>query len=131
MVKTFGLTHLAISVRDVDRSIAFYREAIGAEPVYRGNDFAQIQTPGARDAIVLQHDAAKAGLAGGIIHFGFRLANASEIGAAVAAVERAGGRVVKTGEFCPGEPCVFFEDPDGYEVEIWYEPPTRLDPPIA
>jgi hypothetical protein len=32
------------------------------------------------------------------------------------------------GEFCPGEPYVFFEDLDGYEVEIWYELPTPLDP---
>jgi hypothetical protein len=24
----------------------------------------------------------------------------------------------------PGEPYVFFEDPDGYEVEVWYELPA-------
>jgi hypothetical protein len=24
---------------------------------------------------------------------------------------------------------VFFTDPDGYEVEIWYELPTPVDPP--
>ena len=29
----------------------------------------------------------------------------------------------------PGEPYVFFTDPDGYEVEIWYELPTPVDPP--
>jgi hypothetical protein len=23
---------------------------------------------------------------------------------------------------------VFFRDPDGYEVEIWYEIPTAVDP---
>ena len=33
------------------------------------------------------------------------------------------------GEFVPGEPYVFFSDPDGYEVEIWYELPTPVDPP--
>ena len=27
-------------------------------------------------------------------------------------------------EFVAGEPYVFFTDPDGYEVEIWYEIPT-------
>jgi hypothetical protein len=25
------------------------------------------------------------------------------------------------GEFVPGDPYIFFKDPDGYEVEIWYE----------
>jgi hypothetical protein len=24
---------------------------------------------------------------------------------------------------------MFFKDPDGYEVEIWYELPTPVDPP--
>ena len=31
------------------------------------------------------------------------------------------GKVGDSGEFCPGEPYVFFTDPDGYEVEVWYE----------
>jgi hypothetical protein len=31
----------------------------------------------------------------------------------------------------PGEPYVFFTDPDGYEVEIWYELPTPVDPKAA
>ncbi|HEX7516709.1 MAG TPA: hypothetical protein VF345_05420 [Chthoniobacterales bacterium] len=32
------------------------------------------------------------------------------------------------GEFCPGEPYLFFTDPDGYEVEIWFELPMPVDP---
>jgi hypothetical protein len=43
-------------------------------------------------------------------------------------VERAGGTILRRGEFCPGEPYVFFHDLDGYEVEIWYEIPTPVDP---
>jgi hypothetical protein len=34
--------------------------------------------------------------------------------------------VLESGEFCPGEPYVFFEDPDGSQVEVWYELPTRV-----
>ena len=63
-----------------------------------------------------------AGPGGGIVHFGFRLRNAADIAVAVAAIELAGGVVASHGEFCPGEPYMFFRDPDGYEVEIWYEP---------
>jgi hypothetical protein len=44
-------------------------------------------------------------------------------------VERAGGTILRRGEFCPGEPYVFFIDLDGYEVEIWYELPTPADSP--
>ena len=52
----------------------------------------------------------------------------ADIDLAVQAVERAGGTILRQGEFCPGEPYVFFHDLDGYEVEIWYELPTPLDP---
>jgi hypothetical protein len=44
-------------------------------------------------------------------------------------VAAAGGRVKSQGEFCPGEPYVFAADPDGYEIEIWFEIPTPVDPP--
>jgi hypothetical protein len=40
-----------------------------------------------------------------------------------------GGRVIDRGDFVPGEPYLFFQDPDGYLVEVWYEPRTPLDPP--
>jgi predicted enzyme related to lactoylglutathione lyase len=54
--------------------------------------------------------------------------NPEDIKAAVQSVKEAGGTITSHGEFCPGEPYVFFTDPDGYEVEIWYELPTPVDP---
>ena len=96
--------------------------------VYRQAEFAQLQTPGSRDVLVLEHDVARAGRAGGIAHFGFRLVVADDIAAARQAVEAAGGVVKAQGEFVPGEPYLFAFDPDGYELEIWYELPTQVDP---
>ena len=61
-------------------------------------------------------------------HFGFRLRSASDLPRALEAVRAAGGTVREHGEFVPGEPYLFFTDPDGYEVEIWYEIPTPVDP---
>lgn len=29
---------------------------------------------------------------------------------------------------CSGKPFLFATDPDGYELEIWYELPTPVDP---
>jgi predicted enzyme related to lactoylglutathione lyase len=52
-----------------------------------------------------------------------------DIRAAARAVAGAGGTVKDRGEFVPGEPYLFATDPDGYEIEIWYERPTPVDPP--
>jgi catechol 2,3-dioxygenase-like lactoylglutathione lyase family enzyme len=131
MVRTYGMTHLALAVRDAERSLCFYAEVLGMVPVYREQGFVQAQTPGSRDVLVLEEGGANPGAPGGIAHFGFRLVDPDDIDAAAAAVERAGGRILQRGEFVPGEPYVFFADPDGYEVEIWYELPTPLDPPEA
>ena len=93
--------------------------------VYREPNFIQAQTPGARDVLVLEVGAQQVGKSGGIKHFGFRLAEARDIDKAVTAIERASGKIKHRGDFCPGEPYVFFTDPDGYEVEVWFEIPTE------
>jgi catechol 2,3-dioxygenase-like lactoylglutathione lyase family enzyme len=128
MVPTYGLTHIAPSVRDLARSARFYEQLVGVRVVYSDAKFVQLQTPGSRDVIVLERRPRRAGKPGGIVHFGFRLRRPGDIAKAVAAVKAAGGRVRSTGEFVPGEPYVFASDPDGYEVELCYELPTPIDP---
>ena len=128
MIRTFGLTHIALAVRDVARSSRFYQDVFGAVEVYRQDGFAQLQTPGARDVLVLEEAPDRAGTPGGVAHFGFRLTDPADIDAARNAVEQAGGHVKKQGEFVPGEPYLFATDPDGYEFEIWFELPTPVDP---
>ena len=127
-VKTYGLTHVALAVRDPQRSLEFYRAVLGVVPVYEQADFVQAQTPGTRDVLVFEKKARAAGKRGGIGHFGFRLQKAKDIARAIEAVRAAGGTIKEHGEFVAGEPYVFFLDPDGYEVEIWYEIPTPVDP---
>lgn len=51
-----------------------------------------------------------------------------DIEEAAIAVQAAGGQIITRGEFVPGEPYLFCRDPDGYELEIWYELPTPADP---
>lgn len=57
----------------------------------------------------------------GIDHFGFRLKNAGDIDLAVNEVLRAGGKLLRRGEFAAGFPFAYVTDPDGYEIEIWFE----------
>ena len=129
MIRTFGLTHLALRVEDVDRAFGFYEAVFGMVAVYRGDDFLQAQTPGTRDVLVFERSGRTiSGKTGGMAHFGFRLADPADAARAATAVERAGGTVVEQGEFCPGEPYVFARDRDGYLIEIWFELPTPVDP---
>jgi len=127
-VATHGLTHVALAVRDPQRSMRFYQQVFGAVPVYESDDFVQVQTPGSRDVIVFERKPRAAGRSGGVAHFGFRLKRPEDIQLAEDVVRKAGGTIKERGEFVPGEPYLFFNDPDGYEVEIWYEIPTSVDP---
>lgn len=121
MIKTYGLTHIALAVEDIRRSIRFYKKVFGAQEMYNSDGFAQVQTPGSHDIIVFEEKTKKGKTTGGIQHFGFRLREMGDIKKMVKLIEEAGGSIKEQGEFVPGEPYVFFYDPDGYEIEIWYE----------
>jgi predicted enzyme related to lactoylglutathione lyase len=124
--KTYGLTHLAIAVKDLNRTLAFYQKVFEVEVMYHENDFLQVTTPGSHDIIVFEKKRGDSpgyrdGDTGGIAHFGFRLRNAEDIDEMAKRIREARGKIVGKGEFVPGEPYIFFKDPDGYEVEVWYE----------
>jgi catechol 2,3-dioxygenase-like lactoylglutathione lyase family enzyme len=121
MIKTHGLSHIALSVVDPDRSLEFYRSVFGVREYFRDASTIQVLGPGPHDVMAFERRPADAGAPGGIIHFGFRLTRTEDIDAAVAAVEAAGGTVTSRGEFAAGVPYAFVRDPDGYEIEIWFE----------
>jgi catechol 2,3-dioxygenase-like lactoylglutathione lyase family enzyme len=73
VIKTYGLTHVALVVKNAKRSFEFYRKVFGVEKVYDQGGFIQAQTPGTRDVWVLDENAKRIGKRGGIEHFGFRL----------------------------------------------------------
>lgn len=121
MIRTRGLSHIALCVLDPERSLAFYRSVFGVREYFRNDTTIQVLGPGDYDVIAFEKRPAAAGMAGGIIHFGFRLTRAEDIDDAVDAVAAAGGTIDSRGEFAPGLPYAFVRDPDGYEIEIWYE----------
>lgn len=122
MIATQGLSHIHLMVRDLDRSIAFYKRVFGLEERFReGRHMVFLNTPGSQDLITLNedpHEGAVAGVNGGVNHFGFRLRDASGLDAAVSEVEAAGGELIERGEHAAGVPFAYIRDPDGYLIEL-------------
>ncbi len=121
MVQTYGLTHINLAVRDMGRALRFYEQVFGLREYGRGDGLVHTRASGRHDILTFAEDPTKAGLNGGVTHFGFRLVKPDDIDRAVAEVERAGGRLLRRGEFAPGFPYAYIADPDGYEIEIWFE----------
>lgn len=118
---TYGLTHIAVAVKDLKRTTKFYQKVFDMHVMYDESDFVQLTTPGTNDILVFEKSQSANGKTGGIAHFGFRLRDAKDIGKMEKKIKDAGGKIKDQGEFLPGSPYIFFEDPDGYEIEVWYE----------
>ena len=119
-ITTFGLSHLALDVADPEVSLAFYSQLLGVREYFRDDTSIQVLGPGAHDVIAFVKSE-RAGAVGGINHFGFRLRDPNNIHDAIATAKAVGATILKQGEFAPGAPYLFIADPDGYEIEIWFE----------
>jgi catechol 2,3-dioxygenase-like lactoylglutathione lyase family enzyme len=108
-------------VSDIKRSLAFYQTVFGMDvKFWAGDGLVFLNTPGSEDLIAL-HQASEdqaVGSGGGILHFGFQLANRAHLEDAITQVIAAGGILKKRGEFTPGMPFAYVADPDGYEIEL-------------
>src|SRR5205807_3115219 len=103
MIETYGLTHIALAVKNARRSFEFYRKVFGVVKVYDQDGLIQAQTPGTRDVLVFDENPPSLGYGaagaprigklatgrvrptggrGGIEHFGFRLTKPKDIEAA-------------------------------------------------
>jgi catechol-2,3-dioxygenase len=118
---TYGLTHIAVAVKELHRTKLFYQTIFDMEVMYEEEDFIQLTTPGTHDILVFEKKKSATGNSGGIVHFGFRLRNPENILDVEEKIKKAGGAIISQGEFLPGSPYIFFKDPDGYEIEVWYE----------
>jgi catechol 2,3-dioxygenase-like lactoylglutathione lyase family enzyme len=121
MIKTLGLTHIHLVVKDLKRSLDFYEKVFGMEvKFWAGDGLVFLNTPGSKDLITLHQVEGDepTGASGGITHFGFQLANRDDLESAISEVIAAGGALKKRGEFTPGMPFAYVADPDGYEIEL-------------
>jgi catechol 2,3-dioxygenase-like lactoylglutathione lyase family enzyme len=121
-IRTEGLTHLHLAVRDLDQSLRFYQGVFGMQELFReGEEMVFLRTPGAADTVTLRRSASsndRPGDGGGIGHFGFRLVDEEDLDRAIEEVEGAGGRLIRRGEHPDGQPFAYVTDPDGYVIEL-------------
>jgi catechol 2,3-dioxygenase-like lactoylglutathione lyase family enzyme len=119
MIKARGLNHINLNVRDIGRSVKFYRDAFGLEvDFWGGKTMVFLHSPGAKDTITLCQ--AKTGEPvgnGGVSHFGFSLAK-DGLDEAVGQVESAGGKLLSRGKHGGKFPYAYISDPDGYVIEL-------------
>lgn len=118
MVRSRGLNHIQLNVRNLARSVAFYEKAFGLKVKFRiGRSMAFLQSPGADDLITLNKRSSKEGIGnGGVAHFGFAMD--APIEKSIAQVTRAGGKLIDRGEHAPGVEYAYISDPDGYVIEL-------------
>ena len=124
-----GLRHVHLKVADVDRSVRFYRQAVGLQLAGAKHDGRMIflSTPGGCDLVTVSdadlggdvdRSSRKVGDNGGIDHIGFSLADQNDLDAAIEKVLEAGGELIRRFELAPGLPSAFIRDVDGYAIQI-------------
>ena len=118
MLKVKGLSHVQINVSDMERSLRFYRDALGLVVRTRTGPFVLLASPHSGDFVSLSESAPVG--APGLGHFGLHL-EADDIQTAIEALEAAGGKLV-SGDQYPDFPSARVADPDGYVIEIHLRP---------
>ena len=119
-VRAEGFNHLHLNVRDLKRSIHFYKEAFGLKVGFSagpGLIFMVPESGGHSLALHLVGADEPVGMAGGFQHFGFKL-DVNDHDRVISQVERAGGKLVSRGKHDGRFPYAYVSDPDGYVIEL-------------
>jgi catechol-2,3-dioxygenase len=104
MIKTTGVRHVHLYVKDLERSARFYRDAFGFVEKMRFPSMIFLGRAEGEDSIALHQDPAmeaKAGDNGGDAHFGMYPAEQSDLEGMIAEGEAAGGRLVEQASMRP------------------------------
>jgi catechol 2,3-dioxygenase-like lactoylglutathione lyase family enzyme len=112
--------HLSLNVSDIDRAVAFYAKAFGAEPAKRRADYAKFELDEPPLVLSLEPAAPRSG--GAFNHAGFRFRNAEELVALQRRLEEAGVSTIREEgvECCYAKQTKFWlQDPDGNLWEFY------------
>ena len=125
-VKTHGLTHVALAVRDPQRSLRFYQAVLGVLniPVIEGPDFFWTDEL----FVSSQESRAARGELTGRIHLAFQAPDRATVDRFHPAAVAAGGKDNGApGErpYHPGYYAAFVLDPDGNNIEVVHHGPAQ------
>ena len=120
---SFGPVHL--EVRDLDRSLAFWRDLVGLHPLKASGAFAALGVGGA-PLVVLHRAATKPVQRGysGLFHLAIHLPSEPELARVVVRLRSSGHRFGASDHVVAKS--LYLSDPDGIGLEIAYETPERV-----
>lgn len=120
--------HVGINVTDLDRSVTFYRDALGFEPLAVNREgehrYAFLGTGGTlRLTLWQQSDGRFSTETPGLHHLSFEAASIEEVRTVEAALKALGTEFAHDGVVAHGEGTasggIFFTDPDGTRLEVY------------
>ncbi len=126
MITTNGLNHLALPVRDPERSARFYAELFNMEITFSSPEVAFLKTVGCKDMIALNRSEVEVVSSRHSMHFGFWV-EPEQFDAALRTIEEESVKKVSEPSRRGIGRYIFIEDLDGYTVEIF----ECLSPPYA
>lgn len=110
------LDHLSIPVADLERALRFYRDVLGMTLAWRDKDMALVRAGGSDLAL---NQAESPMFTGRALHFGFKARSIEEVTRWADYLERRGVTGLHL-EHGPGVAQLYFQDPDGYTLEIYF-----------
>jgi catechol 2,3-dioxygenase len=133
LVKSSLIDHIArveLKVRDIEGSLAFYRDVVGLEVMERGDAHAVLRSPGGPGFLRLDSSGVTAvadPTATGLFHHAIRFPTRASLGDALARLVEA-GLDIGAGDHLVSE-ALYIDDPDGNGVELYWDRPVEEWPP--
>lgn len=113
-----GIHHLLFSVSDLDRSIAFYRDALGARLLVRGRKLAYFDLNGLWLALNVEENIPRSDIRSSYTHIAFTVDEA-DMPAWERKLRELGVGVLEGRERDPRDrSSIYFTDPDGHRFEL-------------
>ena len=125
-----GLRHAALYVRDVDRSLAFYRDVLGMELEWKPDEENVYLTSGSDNLALHQLPAGREpGAVQMLGHIGFAVRSRDDVDAWARRVEKMGVELAKRPKtHRDGSRSFYFYDPDRILIQLIYHTPISENP---